>query len=735
MGIRTKGKAAASTNRVGQFEMEILTQGRSLQYLTNLSGRFCSKHGMSELAGKLRYHFQGDIAIPARVKLSGVSEGVRFGIRASAVTVVVAVAAFSAKAGVINIYPRDDYQPKIESAVPGDEVIFNPGVYSIGQDAFIDIKRGVEASHITYTFDNAIISGTGSEHDSLIVIQRGGFVDIIGIESTLQNSKQGFVCRNEVFKDVTISGFNFSGIYQNSVRIENVKHASPLTKAAVNISDCTADGLDKFVRFDEKSMIVDANSPFTGVVNCTLRNITSPEGIVDIPVFYKEDGQGGGEWIALGDYEISGNFLENCSSLSFSDYFWLYHSLRGIAQKDLAGAYLLSGETYYDFWGNPHVFEGENCFVADANDFLLDGITPRRDRRLNLGGGTYIGAVEPYHEVPGNLNFDEKVDFLDFAVAASRHDGGYDAAGVTASHTYTNNGFYPISYTTKLTVIDDRGLSGDTEIEINVNPADTDIDGLADSWEMYYFNDLSQESSSDPDNDGFVNIDEYVNKTDPTVYTDLPADLILDMKLDDDSVDGVLDSSIYGNNGVIYGDPVLTSDRDGFTNSAYDFDGNGDFIEIPHSNSLDVDRITVAAWIYRHDTGDDRVVCKSTGTAINDHIFSLGVADAGAGQSKVRVRLAANGTYDSVDGTRTFPREDWAHIAFTYDGAYIRIYVDGQEGGSFSKTGDITKSSIPVVIGNVNLTEGRYLNGKLDEVKIYSRALTADEIMSLFSGG
>lgn len=78
------------------------------------------------MAGKLRYHFQADIAVPAGVKLSGVSEGVWFGIRASAVALVVAVVGFSAKAGVINIYPWDDYQSKIETAMPGDEVRFNP---------------------------------------------------------------------------------------------------------------------------------------------------------------------------------------------------------------------------------------------------------------------------------------------------------------------------------------------------------------------------------------------------------------------------------------------------------------------------------------------------------------------------------------------------------------------------------------------------------------------------------
>ncbi|RLG23282.1 hypothetical protein DRN85_09660, partial [Methanosarcinales archaeon] len=198
---------------------------------------------------------------------------------------------------------------------------------------------------------------------------------------------------------------------------------------------------------------------------------------------------------------------------------------------------------------------------------------------------------------------------------------------------------------------------------------------------------------------------------------------------------GVLDSSTYGNHGTAYGNTALTTNRDQQANRAYDFDGNGDFVSIPHASSFDVDEITVAAWIYRRDTGDDRVVCKSTGTSVSNHIFSLGVVSAGTDLNKVRVRLTTSSGSSSIDGTATFATNTWTHVAFTYDRQNIRIYVDGTEAGVFAKTGDIKKSAIPVVIGNVNLTDNRYFNGKIDDVHIYNRALIATEIQELYSAG
>jgi hypothetical protein len=290
------------------------------------------------------------------------------------------------------------------------------------------------------------------------------------------------------------------------------------------------------------------------------------------------------------------------------------------------------------------------------------------------------------------------------------------------------------SYSATFSITDDIYTDSET-ISITVNAADEDSDGLPDAWETQYFGNLAHGAQDDPDGDGLTNLQEYNNGTDPTVFDDVPNDLILDMKLDDDMADGVLDSSSYGNDGTAYGNPALTTDRNANNNQAYDFDGNGDFVSIPHASCFDVDEITVAAWIYRRDTGDDRVVCKSTSTAISDHIFSLGIAAAGTDLNKVKVRLTTSSGSTSVDGTATFGINTWTHVAFTFDRQNIRIYIDGTEAGVFAKTGDIKKSAIPVVIGNVNLTDDRYFNGKIDDVHIYNRALSVDEILELYGVG
>lgn len=222
-----------------------------------------------------------------------------------------------------------------------------------------------------------------------------------------------------------------------------------------------------------------------------------------------------------------------------------------------------------------------------------------------------------------------------------------------------------------------------------------------------------------------------------TVNNEAPApDLVLYMELTNDNpADGVDDSSSYNNDGTINGNVSLTTDRNGNANSAYNFDGSGDLVSIPHSSSFDTDTVTVAAWIYQNEAGDDRVVCKASGTAIADHIFSLGVVNTAANQSVVRTRLATDSGSYSFDSTTTFSTNTWNHLAFTYDGQSVHIFINGVERDTFNATGLLQKTSIPVVIGNVDLINNRYFSGKIDDVKVYNYALSAANIASLASEG
>ena len=194
-------------------------------------------------------------------------------------------------------------------------------------------------------------------------------------------------------------------------------------------------------------------------------------------------------------------------------------------------------------------------------------------------------------------------------------------------------------------------------------------------------------------------------------------------KLDDGSGSTAIDSA-NGNDGKLSGNPTW---EDGVTGGALDFDGSGDRIEAGALLGEGTPEITVAAWVYKRDAGDDRVVAKSASTSRPDHIYSLGVAN-----TTVRVHLKTEdngGTSDYDGGNITL--NQWTHLAFTYDGASLRIYKNGEQTAVHAVTGPVVASSIATVLGNVNDSDDRHWNGLLDDVRIYNRALAPGEVADL----
>ena len=80
-------------------------------------------------------------------------------------------------------------------------------------------------------------------------------------------------------------------------------------------------------------------------------------------------------------------------------------------------------------------------------------------------------------------------------------------------------------------------------------------------------------------------------------------------------------------------------------------------------------------------------------------------------------------------GTALLTEGTWTHLALTYDGAVLRLYVNGVEVSNQAATGDLLASADPLQIGGDSLY-GQYFHGIIDEVRIYNVALTATEIQS-----
>jgi hypothetical protein len=74
------------------------------------------------------------------------------------------------------------------------------------------------------------------------------------------------------------------------------------------------------------------------------------------------------------------------------------------------------------------------------------------------------------------------------------------------------------------------------------------------------------------------------------------------------------------------------------------------------------------------------------------------------------------------------PAGRWVHVAGTHDGKVMRIYVDGEERGALERPGPAKPNQFHLCLGNYEIKHPAFFNGLLDEVKLYSRALTADEV-------
>lgn len=192
------------------------------------------------------------------------------------------------------------------------------------------------------------------------------------------------------------------------------------------------------------------------------------------------------------------------------------------------------------------------------------------------------------------------------------------------------------------------------------------------------------------------------------------------------------------NDGVVYGAQWTR----GQVGGALDFDGIDDYVEIPDDDSLTPNaEITIAYWVYKTGSGHAGVykyaqcVTKPASPG-SSRAYSLQVV-GNSDTAFLRVFSDWN-TYDDIEGDTIVSKNEWHHIAGTFDSGNAAVYVDGQLDGS-------TAMSVTSIMNDVQpLTIGAFwsycgvdslvatLRGKIDDVRIYDRALSAQEIEELY---
>ncbi len=216
------------------------------------------------------------------------------------------------------------------------------------------------------------------------------------------------------------------------------------------------------------------------------------------------------------------------------------------------------------------------------------------------------------------------------------------------------------------------------------------------------------------------------------------------------------DTSGKGNNGTLNGPggtnnlPQSTADRFGNSGSAYNFDGTDDCISIPYSESFNFssdDQIAISLWVKQdyifNDSGEhvQMLITKythDTGTyawhvSIHEKSFGgLNEYNVNNGLFWGREKQGDSWTYSTSQSE--IQLNTYYHVVALYNGTSMKIFINGFPEDESNNAVNVSagETDIGIMIGQCLLSQPYWFHGTIDDVRIYNRALTEDEIAALY---
>jgi hypothetical protein len=195
------------------------------------------------------------------------------------------------------------------------------------------------------------------------------------------------------------------------------------------------------------------------------------------------------------------------------------------------------------------------------------------------------------------------------------------------------------------------------------------------------------------------------------------------------------DSSGYNNTGTLHNGATFASGVSGNFGKALTLDGVDDFVNVPNNSTLaPPNAITVEGWInpsaYKFYPA---IVEKgNVGTCAESYDLFL---DNSSGTVDFLVNTNGLCTGRGIISGGNAPLNAWTHVAGTYDGAMVKLYVGGTLVANVPHTGTIFATPGDVLIGKALRTgsgfSDSFFGGSIDELHVWARALSADEVKFL----
>jgi RHS repeat-associated protein len=199
-------------------------------------------------------------------------------------------------------------------------------------------------------------------------------------------------------------------------------------------------------------------------------------------------------------------------------------------------------------------------------------------------------------------------------------------------------------------------------------------------------------------------------------------------------------------NGIVTNGVSYTN---GVVGTAFNFDGTNGFIQIPDAPDLDPTNLTIEAWVRFSSlnsktsgsgvpTGEQYIINKPNSTSGTYHEgYALIKYRSGSADHFEFAVTATNGTEPVATSSLNIQTNLWYHIAGVRGSNYIQLYVNGQLSGTNSVGFAQNYGTEPLFFGSSgepSVWDGK-LEGSLDEVSLYNRALSSNEIVAIYNAG
>ena len=217
--------------------------------------------------------------------------------------------------------------------------------------------------------------------------------------------------------------------------------------------------------------------------------------------------------------------------------------------------------------------------------------------------------------------------------------------------------------------------------------------------------------------------DQFVLTVNPVTCYGPPASLISWWSAENNAND------IYGtNNGTLQGSATYASGKVG---QAFSFNGPGQYVQVPHNANQNTGaQITVDAWIRPTNliaTNNASIINKRTGGNVEGYTFELTHSSSG-----LYFEMTTGDGIFAVTANNVLSTNVWQHVAATYDGSSMKIYVNGSQVASNAASGTINAVAADLVIGK-NIFNDTSFPGQIDEVELFNSALTGMDINGIYS--